>query len=75
MPRLSDDELREFLTRWLMEFGVEPVDAHRIRACDWYMNKTGIYATHYPDHFDISVEGWIGMKPAALDFIKGESHG
>lgn len=72
----TTEEIREFLMRWLMEFGTEPASWDRRAACEWYMDQlsedfsagepeTLPYLVHTdPDEYQ--------LNQAGLDFIKGE---
>lgn len=73
---MDDDEIREFLMRWLMEFGSEPQAYDQRFANTWYdSNRYGVNDLIFKPYFHevgLGPTGTYQINQAGLDFIKGE---
>lgn len=70
---MKDEEVREFLMRWLMEFGTEPVPWSRRSRCEWYTSGLrSVPSEAFNTYFDYSsaAHDAFTLNQAGLNFIK-----
>jgi len=74
---MKPDEVRAFLTRWVLEFGLEPVMWGRRRDVPWYrellLNASGVDDDTWAQYFARAHgEDGVYINEAGLQFLKGD---